>query len=799
MIITSTESRIASQLGLNTGANVTLESSSGAVSEARNQIASSFAAENHIETQNLSWVGIQDSISHGLSNIAFVQLSDEVLAQLETHLIDLKTELEGGADVQKLALIESKISTLVGENQVLQTETISIMANEADLTQDISLTSIKDYASYLSLDGLDIPDEMLFIEVNMQDVLNAHHSPDGCPLCQAAAADALNIVNAEAAPTSTTTELSSSTVSSTGTNTVDSLLSGSKWDVSGGGPVTWSMYNGAVPFDASHYLYNETFDNSAASMMAFESDIQSAFALWDKVSDLEYLQVTETAGSPNQVGEIRVAYTSEAKPGSAAWAYYPSSNPVGGDAWFDSGQTSNQSFTVGGYGFYTALHEFGHSIGLSHPFGGSSSGDTLPFTTDNRRQTVMSYNQSKLDRNLLPSSINITWNSGSYSWSMQYANVNAVTPMVYDIAAAEYLYGISTDAEVGNTNHSANISGFSTIVDSSGVDTLDASLESTASIISLTPGSFSSIGTTTRDALADALVADAVSQVSDQGGTLSAGEQSNIKQSILNSFAANDANAIYGDAIYTGQDNLAIAYSSVIENAKGGSGNDTIQGAHNVDNAIMGGGGDDNIDGLGGTDTAVYSGVKDNYTITHNPNGTITVTDNVGTEGTDTLTSIEAIEFSDVTYDTSSQSTTPTVTSALVSGTPATGVTAGPPTTTTTPSGTTAAPHGYAALSSSDIKTTSGAAAALEVVDAALATVGQERAKFGAVANRLEYASANLLSRIEQQQSAKSRILDADYAVETTKMIKEQIRQQVATVMLGQANMAPQMVTQLLK
>jgi Ca2+-binding RTX toxin-like protein len=69
-----------------------------------------------------------------------------------------------------------------------------------------------------------------------------------------------------------------------------------------------------------------------------------------------------------------------------------------------------------------------------------------------------------------------------------------------------------------------------------------------------------------------------------------------------------------------------------------GTGNDTVTG----------GGGDDSIDGGAGTDQAVFGAASANYTVTSTATG-ITVKDNVGTEGTDTLTNIEAIVFADQT------------------------------------------------------------------------------------------------------------------------------------------------------
>ena len=91
---------------------------------------------------------------------------------------------------------------------------------------------------------------------------------------------------------------------------------------------------------------------------------------------------------------------------------------------------------------------------------------------------------------------------------------------------------------------------------------------------------------------------------------------------------------------YTGVDNLQISKSTTIENAKGGAKADTLIG-NDADNEFTGNAGNDSITGGGGDDTAVYSGAQANYTITNNGGGTYSITDNVGSEGTDTLTSME--------------------------------------------------------------------------------------------------------------------------------------------------------------
>jgi Ca2+-binding RTX toxin-like protein len=78
----------------------------------------------------------------------------------------------------------------------------------------------------------------------------------------------------------------------------------------------------------------------------------------------------------------------------------------------------------------------------------------------------------------------------------------------------------------------------------------------------------------------------------------------------------------------------------------GTTGNDTINGGAGND-SINGGAGNDAINGGTGTNTVLYAGNRANYTITQNSNGTLTVTDNTGAEGTDTLTSVQRLAFAD--------------------------------------------------------------------------------------------------------------------------------------------------------
>jgi flagellin len=98
-----------------------------------------------------------------------------------------------------------------------------------------------------------------------------------------------------------------------------------------------------------------------------------------------------------------------------------------------------------------------------------------------------------------------------------------------------------------------------------------------------------------------------------------------------------------------------------------------------------------------------------------------------------------------------------------------------------------------------DLSTAAGSIAALTVLDKAINTVTDSRASMGAYQNRLTASVANLEVTSMNLQASRSRILDTDYAKETTNLAKSQIIQQAATAMLAQANQSAQSVLSLLK
>lgn len=89
--------------------------------------------------------------------------------------------------------------------------------------------------------------------------------------------------------------------------------------------------------------------------------------------------------------------------------------------------------------------------------------------------------------------------------------------------------------------------------------------------------------------------------------------------------------------------------------------------------------------------------------------------------------------------------------------------------------------------------------AAVNAIDSAITAVNTQRATFGAAVNQLTYAIDNLASVKVNAEASRSRILDADYAKETSELARTQIIQQAGTAMLAQANQLPQTVLSLLQ
>ena len=240
----------------------------------------------------------------------------------------------------------------------------------------------------------------------------------------------------------------------------------------------------------------------------------------------------------------------------------------------------------------------------------------VPPNGDSTEYTVMSYR---------------SYVGGSTSYYTNGVGSYPQTLMIYDIAALQTLYGANYQKNNGDTVYqwdpdtgelSVNDTGqgapiadkvYMTVWDGGGNDTYDFSNYTTNLTVNLQPGGWT--------------VTSAQQLASLGNGHLPAG---------------NIANAL----LYQSHS------ASLIENAVGGSGDDTFTG-NAANNVFQGNGGSDVINGAGGSDTAVYSGNVESYHYSENADGSWTVADNrAGSpDGVDTLKNIRFLKFADATVD----------------------------------------------------------------------------------------------------------------------------------------------------
>ena len=405
---------------------------------------------------------------------------------------------------------------------------------------------------------------------------------------------------------------------------IDGLLGGTKWS----GTITYSFPT-SPGYYAAGYGYGEADDPGFAAVSApLQFALQYAIGLISSYTNATIV----FSGS----GSSDVMIAQSPVPNPTSWAYLPDSTySEGGDAWFGTAYDFSQA-ALGNYYFMDALHELGHSFGLKHsntPDGVANV--AVPTAHDDSEYTVMSY------RSYVGAADTGFLTNEDYGYAQTY--------MANDILAFQTLYGANYSTHSENTVYSwnpttgqASINGvaqlapgggtggtanrvFETIWDGNGVDTYDLSNYTTDLAIDLNPGASSIISTEQLAYLGD--------------GHYAAGN-------VYNAYLFNGDARSYIDNAIGGSGNDTITGNAIANVLNGGSGNDTL----------IGGGGNDTIIGGAGTDVAVFSGTRANYLISYN-SGTLafTVTDQrTGSpDGNDTLTGVENFQFSDGTFASS--------------------------------------------------------------------------------------------------------------------------------------------------
>jgi len=221
--------------------------------------------------------------------------------------------------------------------------------------------------------------------------------------------------------------------------------------------------------------------------------------------------------------------------GSSGYAFYPSATSLGSDILLNN-KSYNSTLAPGTFGAFTITHELGHALGLKHPFDEPDAGGEIekpPYLQgdeDHARWTMVAYNNTADEEKLEFSEL--------------------------DIAAFQYIYGVSTTARTGDDTYYYDATSANFIWDGGGEDTLSATNSNVPVTIYLTPGYWGYGG-------------------SEKAETITTAGQ------------------------------ITVNFGTVIEKLTGSAYADTLTG-NDTDNTITGGYGDDTIYGGAGNDSLDY-------------------------------------------------------------------------------------------------------------------------------------------------------------------------------------------------
>lgn len=396
---------------------------------------------------------------------------------------------------------------------------------------------------------------------------------------------------------------------------IDSLSwGGSKWNWSQGSSnkLTYSFAPSYEVGDCPSGVTSLNYPDGPIKILSWEEDEKNAMRTglqkWTDIIGMGIEEVTATNQGDENNADLRFYITTDDNFSALGAQYGPHTNPYQGIGIYKrySGNIWTDSLQPGGFGYITIIHELGHAMGLAHPHDnggqsyGASSNGLFPGVSNNADK-----GDNDLNQNTFTVMSYIDVNSGINPSSYQQYGF-CMGPMAFDIAAMEHLYGLSDNFNNGDNVYTitegtvGGVDGYTCIYDSGGTDLIIYNgnniviIDLRAATIQNEPGG---------------------------GGFISKVDQSSI---------------------YSG---FSIANGGIIENATGGTNDDTIYQVDSVSNVI---------DGNTGIDTVIYQSDSDIYTIRKNFTGDgsyITVSNG---SATDILYNIERLQFQDKILDTSS-------------------------------------------------------------------------------------------------------------------------------------------------
>jgi len=393
------------------------------------------------------------------------------------------------------------------------------------------------------------------------------------------------------------------------------------------GTVNFSVSDAFTQSSYRQYTFSSNTYTAAASGSANWTatqiaNIQSTLDIYSQFINLSFSKVINYSGfNPAQVGESSDINLSLISRSNLSFAGLSAIN--GSDFGYTGGEldivlnttgfgSSDTTLGANTYGGRTLMHEIGHSLGLSHPHSGYVNGKAI-LTNDFLATTQMGFSKLGFVINSAADMNKEYFTIMSYDDQVPKSGVDtyALTPMILDVLALQEAYDAgpgttSTANDVITVGGSSAVSSFRTYFDVGGIDTVN--------LANYVSGAYFNLGTTIVGA--QHLVGISMS-IAD-------------RQLMLSGSSPQSLRWFYGE----------------FENAVGSAGNDVIIG-NLLNNVMTGSGGNDIIDGADGIDVAIYSGAASSYTIKLSSSNTSIADKTANRDGTDTLTNIERLKFTD--------------------------------------------------------------------------------------------------------------------------------------------------------
>ncbi|OJU67441.1 MAG: hypothetical protein BGO05_23375 [Rhizobiales bacterium 63-7] len=413
-------------------------------------------------------------------------------------------------------------------------------------------------------------------------------------------------------------------VATTGISYIDGILYGTKWNSN---TLTYSFPTLAAQVTGYAPGAENPVENTApfeALTEAQKAVMLRALAHWSGVANIHFVESANPSDS-----DIRIYWYKSADNSTAQVVDFPGDKAESGDVQLGGGMDPALPWSEGTYEFPTLLHELGHALGLKHPHDAIGSFPSVDTSIDSVESSVMSYS-SYIGEN---SGEGYTIQAGSFP----------IGPMMNDIAAIQALYGPNRTTQAGDNVYKFDPNTpvvFVTPWDAGGTDTYDFQAYASNLTVDLRAGAWTNLGgqyailgaegQMARGNIANPYLYNGETASLIENAIGGSGDDTIHGNQLANILTGNGGqNTLYG---YEGNDTLY-----------GGSGNDILDGGAG-DDLLVGGGGSDRLIGGSGLDTAIIDGARSTFGVKIK-DGAVTLTSSSETS----LTEVERIKFSDGT------------------------------------------------------------------------------------------------------------------------------------------------------